>query len=173
MQVRILLGVQIERKMVEIVNGYYATEEGEIWSKRKNKNIAKKLNNRGYYLVNLSISGKVKTYQLHRLIATAFIENPESLPVVNHKDGNKLNNRVENLEWCTHSQNVNHALKTGLAHPAKGVHTKFGRLSRKEVKEIRDLLCNGLSQYKIADLYGVTRGAIEQIAGGKTYKWVD
>ena len=159
--------------MVEIVNGYYATEEGEIWSKRRNKNIAKKINNRGYYLVNLSVCGKVKTYQLHRLIANAFIENPENLPVVNHKDGNKLNNKVENLEWCTHSKNIIHAFETGLTNPARGIDTKFGRFSEKEIREIRELLRDGLSQYKIADLYGVTRSAIEQIANDKTYRWVE
>ena len=64
----------------------------------------------GYLCVN--IGGKLRT--IHRLVAIAFIENPKNCPCVNHKDGNKKNNNVNNLEWCSYGQNIKHAYKTGL-----------------------------------------------------------
>lgn len=75
----------------------------------------------GYYQVNLWINGKYKHYQVHRLVAEAFIPNPENKPQVNHIDGNKLNNDISNLEWVTRSENMKHAFKNGLAKPQKGV----------------------------------------------------
>ena len=62
-----------------------------------------------YEAVTLSKDGKSKTYSVHRLVAQAFLPNPENLPEVNHKDENSLNNRVENLEWCTHQYNIDYS----------------------------------------------------------------
>lgn len=78
----------------------------------------------GYYKVNLSKQGKKKRFFVHRLVATAFIGNPEELPVVNHKDGNKKNNFVSNLEWTTRSENDLHAFRTGLRKPTDGGTSK-------------------------------------------------
>jgi hypothetical protein len=71
-------------------------------------------NNRGYLRLGLSGNGKVRYDSVHRLVAETFIPNPKNLPEVNHIDGNKLNNRVENLEWVTKGENQAHAYKTGL-----------------------------------------------------------
>lgn len=68
----------------------------------------------GYSCVVLRESGKKKLLKIHRLVATAFIPNPTNLPCINHIDGDKLNNQVENLEWCTFKYNTNHAIKNGL-----------------------------------------------------------
>lgn len=68
----------------------------------------------GYKKVDLSCNGKRKSFKVHRLVASAFIDNPEHKPHVNHIDGNPLNNHVSNLEWCTQQENVAHALNTGL-----------------------------------------------------------
>lgn len=67
-----------------------------------------------YITCVLTKCGKHRTFRIHQLVAEAFIPNPEGKPCVNHKDGNKQNNHVENLEWCTHSENNVHAFKTGL-----------------------------------------------------------
>ena len=72
------------------------------------------LQKNGYLTVSLNKNGKSKTVHIHRLVAETFLTNPDKLPEVNHKDGNKLNNCVENLEWCTSKENVQHSLEIGL-----------------------------------------------------------
>ena len=71
-----------------------------------------------YYIRDLS-TGKRKDFKGHRLVAEYFIDNPNNYPIVNHIDGNKANNHIENLEWCTHSQNNIHAYKNGLSRSKK------------------------------------------------------
>ena len=78
----------------------------------------------GYFKVNLSKDGVKKRFFVHRLVAMNFIENIDSLPVVNHKDGDKQNNNVSNLEWATHSENDLHAFETGLRKPTDGGTSK-------------------------------------------------
>lgn len=76
---------------------------------------------RGYLYISLCLkNGGRKTYKVHRLVAESFIPNSENKPQVNHKDGNKLNNRLDNLEWATSRENNNHALKNGLRVHKKG-----------------------------------------------------
>jgi len=72
---------------------------------------------KGYKAVMFHINGKAKCTKVHRLVAEAFIPNPDNLPCINHIDGNKLNNQASNLEWCTYQQNMQHAVRTGLTHP--------------------------------------------------------
>ena len=69
------------------------------------------IDKKGYKHINLSKDGKVKTYKLHRLVAQAFLPNPNNLPVINHIDENPSNNCVENLEWCTYSYNINYGTR--------------------------------------------------------------
>lgn len=74
----------------------------------------------GYHYVNLSNKDLQKKHKVHRLVAKAFVENPERKPQVNHIDGNKINNYFENLDWCTQEENMQHAYKIGLQKPIKG-----------------------------------------------------
>lgn len=80
----------------------------------RNSRIRKPFIAGGYYQLTLDIDGQHSNEMIHRLVAKAFIDNPENHPYVNHKDGNKLNNCVDNLEWCTASDNAKHAVKLGL-----------------------------------------------------------
>lgn len=73
----------------------------------------------GYLYISICDSNKVKHFKVHRLVAQAFIPNPENKPQVNHIDGNKLNNCVNNLEWCNNSQNIKHAYDTGIMEKRK------------------------------------------------------
>lgn len=83
---------------------YYITENGRVYSSIQNKWLKPYINQSGYPTVNLQMNKKY----IHRLVAEAFIPNPDNLPVVNHKDENKLNSSVDNLEWCTYEYNNNY-----------------------------------------------------------------
>lgn len=75
---------------------------------KKGQLLRQKKNNRGYKIIILTKYHKQKTFTIHRLVAMAFIPNPQQLPEINHIDCDKTNNRVENLEWCDRNQNLNH-----------------------------------------------------------------
>jgi len=99
------------------VSGYEGLYEvsnlGRVKSKRKI--ISSVDDGKGYPRLHLSKDGKAKSFRVHRLVAEAFIPNPDCFPIVNHKDGNKENNTVENLEWCTQLENVEHAYINGFS----------------------------------------------------------
>ena len=105
---------------------YQVSNYGRIKSIKNNiKILNRSLDNYGYDKRTLSKYGKAKTFHTHRLVAEAFIPNLDNKPCVNHIDGNKLNNRVDNLEWCTASENLKHAYRTNLrTNNFKG---KFGK----------------------------------------------
>jgi DNA-binding transcriptional regulator YiaG len=157
--------------MKRIVEDYFATEDGRVWSNKTHRYISQRISPAGYCHVNLSIGGKCKTFAVHRLIASVYIPNPLNLPVINHLDGNKENNSINNLEWCSHKDNVQHAEKTGLTHHAKGKRCKHGHFVISDILKIRELYKQGLSQYKIASMYNVSRSAIQQILNYSTYKY--
>ena len=85
---------------------YKVNTKGEVLSVKSGKLLKAGRNLQGYMNVALAKNGKSKTYKVHRLVAIAFIPNPNSYPYVNHKDEDKTNNCVENLEWCTHRYNL-------------------------------------------------------------------
>ena len=87
---------------------YKITENGEVWSDYSNKFLKPTLNNRGYLSVDLCEKGQRVHKTVHRLVAEAFIPNPNNLPMVHHKDENKTNNQVDNLEWCDAKYNRNY-----------------------------------------------------------------
>ena len=94
--------------------GYYVTKCGKVFN-RYGRELKPSLNKGGYKFLSLSHQGKPKTTMLHRMLAECFIPNPHNYPQINHRDGNKVNNELSNLEWCTPSYNVQHAWDTGLA----------------------------------------------------------
>lgn len=96
-------------KDVDGYDGYAVTVHGKVWSDKTNKYLKSAVNSEGYRLVNLHKDGKGKVQRVHVLVAKAFIPNPETHTEVNHKDGDKANNAVYNLEWCTRRHNVQHS----------------------------------------------------------------
>lgn len=130
---------------------------------------------RGYKNVGLSDgNGKIKTKQVHRLVMTTFnpIDNMEHLQV-NHKDCNKSNNNLENLEWTTPSENTKHASDNKLlrVNNQKGGKNKMSKLNEDIVKEIKTKL-EFYSDKELAEIYGVCRQSINHIRLGKTWNHI-
>jgi hypothetical protein len=123
----------------------------------------------------VSHKGKQYKFLVHRLVAQAFIPNPDNLPDVNHIAGNKTNNHVDNLEWCTASENLLHAYNTGL-RSRYDLARKTRKLSIDQVREIRGLYVRGKhsanNSYGLAKKYGVTAKVIQNIVNNKTYEEV-
>ncbi len=112
------MGTQHEQwKAIAECNGeYYISNHGQVKSLRfgKGKIMKPYLTTKGYFRIGILVNGKQKMYKIHRLVANAFIENPCNKSTVNHKDGDKTNNHMNNLEWATQKENLQHAWRTGL-----------------------------------------------------------
>jgi hypothetical protein len=122
----------------------------------------------GYPVVTMSKDKNYKKAYVHRLIAESFIPNPENKSEVNHIDGNKENNHVDNLEWVTPSENCQHAYNTGLSHAEYGERTEQSKLSNNDVLDIVNAYrLNIFTQKEIADAYDVGESTIASILLGR------
>jgi len=142
--------------------------------KIKTKEITlKKYNRKGMYSEVYLYSDiiKRKRFDVHRLVAVAFIKNPESKKEVNHIDGNKHNNEVNNLEWVTRKENSEHAIKTGL-HKCFGENNGRSKLKEKEVLLIRKLHKEGTLCFPLAEKFKVSWATINLIVKRKSWKHI-
>ena len=120
---------------------------------------------RGYLHVTLYINGKANQRKVHRLVALAFIPNPEIKPEVNHKDGNKANNVWTNLEWSTRKENNDHSVTNGLWEYFGESHHK-AKLTEQNILEIR---ANNASDTMLSAKFGVKRHTIKRARIGETW----
>ena len=114
-----------------------------------------------------------KVFFVHILVAKTFIPNPENKKIVNHKDGNKTNNHVENLEWVTQSENLKHAYQIGLVKPLRGTESPKSKLTEDDVRYIRKFYRahdRKFGAIALAKKFGVSKYTIYNIITGKTYK---
>jgi hypothetical protein len=146
---------------------YMVSNNGNIWSNKSGKELIKILDGRGYLAVGIN-NIKLK---VHRLVATTFIPNTFELLEVNHKDGNKLNNNINNLEWVSHENNMRHAWENNLCK--KGEDASVSILSNDDVVEIKKLFVEyKLDNTEIGKLFGVSKGTISKIRSKHTWKSV-
>lgn len=130
----------------------------------KGKLLSKGIDKNGYVCISLNINGKYKTMRVHRLVANAFIPKEEGKDVVNHIDGDKTNNNIENLEWCTQSENVIHAIKNGLM-----THLKQNSDKQKKVVVLTDSAEDVFvfeSLGEAGEILGVSQSYLSQIING-------
>ena len=121
----------------------------------------------GYAKLRLQSKPHAKQVMVHRLVAETYIPNPDNKPEVNHKDGDKLNNHVSNLEWSTRSENAKHALDTGLNKNPHGFEARNAKMTAETWAIAKQKLADGISQSAIARLLGVSQKTIWRIAHGR------
>ena len=153
-------------KQIANFNDYLVSDQGRIKSLKHGKERILKpgLIGNGYYAVG--IGGK--TTSVHQLVALYFVENTRNVPFINHKNGIKTDNRADNLEWCTRSENIQHAYHTGL-NKNRGIRHKLHKLTQDQVDFIRDSV-GSFSRKDIALMFNITQGEISNILNGRCWK---
>ena len=144
------------------MDDYKITEDGRIINLKWGREVKPQQNDKGYLRVQMV--GRMRF--VHRLVAEKYVPNPDGKPQVNHKDGNKLNNHADNLEWVTNKENRAHAVKYGLQ--IQGEKCPWAKLSEVNVKYIRSHPEIGTTLF--AETYGVSVRTIRDIRNGKSWK---
>ena len=156
---------------IEYKEKYLVLPEGKVWRKKRGYFVecstrirqADKGKGGGYEYVDLCFDGKIEYWLVHRLVAKLFVPNPKKLPQVNHINGDRSDNRAENLEWSCASNNQKHAYKV-LGR------TRKSKLTEEQMKEIYSLRNNDkLSLNTIADMYNIPFQTVSEIALGKRF----
>jgi hypothetical protein len=167
--------IEIWRDVKDYEGLYRVSNLGRVKSLYFGKErILKPFSERGYQYVELRRHGTRKGAIIHRLVATAFIQNPIGKREVNHKDFNKVNNHVENLEWVTKNENAKHAHEGNRYNPCLGEKNGSAKLTEAQVKRIRLIkeITPSLTLRVIADMFGVSKQLICDILLRKNWRHI-
>ena len=148
---------------------YYVSSDGRVASMKSKKWLRCSIV-KGYKYIKIKVDGKRKNVYVHRMVAECFLG--ESTLEVNHIDGNKMNNNVENLEYATHKDNMEHAYKNGLID-SRGSRNGMSKLNEDLVLEIKTKLKDGFKRKDLAKEYGVSCVTIGEIDRGEKWRHVE
>ena len=153
---------------------YLVSNTGEIKGVKTGKIRKKNVNHQGYYFVGISLGSckKFMCIKNHRAVAETFIPKIDGKEIINHRDGNKLNNLTENLEWVTYRENNIHALKTGLKISKRGTHSPFARFNDEQIEYIRNRYAPRDKKFgsrPLARKFDVSHNTILRIVNYETY----
>ena len=154
---------------------YLIDKKGRLYSKPRmgtKGGFLKEQNGELYKFYRVSIDGKTRNVFTHRLLGECFLSNPENKPQINHIDGDKHNNSLDNLEWCTNKENIRHSIITGLKDLSfnKGEKNSRAILNNKKILEIKLKLLQGVKNRVLAKEYKVSEQLICDIKKGRRWK---
>lgn len=150
---------------------YSATKDGRVWSHRERSGwLTPTIDRNGYvrYYVE-GDNGKRKGMYIHQIVAQTYIPNPENKPNVNHKDFDKANNSIDNLEWCTQLENIQHDWAHGKRRIRQGEEAVH-KVTGEAVLKIRELYQLGWKQTRLAQEFGISQPTISQIVLRKSWR---
>lgn len=154
------------RNVVGYEDLFMVSNLGRVYSKRTNKILKQVKSKNGYFYLSTKIGGrdgKDVCFKVHRLVAMAFIDNPENKPFINHKDGVKTNNNLDNLEWVTPSENTRHSFLLGLQKNPRGYLNPNSKLTKEDVEYILAVYIPKHKEFGARALgrkFGVSHGSI-------------
>lgn len=170
MQAKVKTGKIVWKRVTDFEDYYSVSSDGKIYSHRRDKLLKPWLGTSGYWEVSFCVNGSVTRHSVHRVLATTFVDNPDKAPQVNHIDGNKLNNTVDNLEWVSVQENQLHS--SHILGKNRGSKQHKSCLTEEVVLKAKDLISSGVKLSVISRQLGINYKTLYNIKDGSCWAWL-
>lgn len=158
------------KKLIKGYENYCVREDGVVFNVRTGRRLAPDVSNRGYLRITVCKDNRPKKFTIHRLVAELFIPNPHGYKTVNHINGDKSDNSIDNLEWMSQEQNQEHARLTGLC--PKGELNGMSKYSEQLIHRVCELIQAGKVRNEVLAATGITKSSFDDIRRRKTWRHV-